>query len=496
MSERQMHTPDLGRNDVRNNSHAVDLSMIDGHEKVLLSALMNGTAELPVTADFFSSLLNKIIFNCVTELTNRSLLSVTDALRVSGELEKVGGAHRITQISGLPHDAANIDYALGCVVDAYRERETTRICKDHIAGKITADSLRAKLDEIQKPVEADGLTVLTLDAILTLPKDEHSCLLGDRLLAKGQSLVIAGQPGLGKSRLALQLAVACISGKPWCGIETHARGLRWLVLQTENGAERLRKDCAALKKWAGDDFDQSLLHIQVFRTDNDGFLCLSDPATVARIEATIRRVQPDGVIADPLRDFSIGDLNSDADMIATLRELSRIVRRGNPDRALVLLHHAIVGRAGIAKAFGLERGGFARNSKALLGWTRAQINVIPGAEDNNEQLVLTCGKNSNGKEFPPIAVRLDPGTMIYEPDTSFDMEGWREEVSAPGKASVKPQIFRELLKKGRDYDKRKVVELVREEKGLGKTRAYELVDQATARKILRFKKTVKTYALA
>src|SRR5207248_2464857 len=164
------------------------------------------------------------------------------------------------------------------------------------------------------------------------------------------------------------------------------------------------------------DFDQSLLHIQVIRSDNDGFLCLDDPKTVARIDATIQFVRPDGILVDPLRDLSIGDPNSDADMIETLRALSRIFRRGNPDRAMSILQHALTGRAGVAKAFGWERAGFARNSKVLLGWARAQINVIPGTPDSNEQLVLTCAKNNNGKMFAPIAIRLNPETMIYEPD--------------------------------------------------------------------------------
>ena len=358
-------------------------------------------------------------------------------------------------------------------------------------GAFKADLLRA-IEDVGKE---QRLTVLTLAEILALPIDEHSCMLGDQLLAKGQSLVIAGQPGLGKSRLALQLAVTCITGRSWCGIETHARGLRWLVLQSENGAERLKADCAALLKWGGD-FDQLLLRIQVIRSDNDGFLCLADPEAVARIDATIQHIKPDGIIADPLRDFGIGDLNSDADMIATLRELSRIVRHGNPDRALVLLHHALTGRAGAAKAFGFERAGFARNSKALLGWARAQINVIPGAEESNEQLVLTCGKNSNGKEFPPIAVRLNSETMIYEPDEDFDMEGWRVEVATAKSSRVQPQILRELLGKSREYDRQEIVAVIREETGVQKTRAYELVRQAQGRGILRFNKISKIYALA
>jgi hypothetical protein len=481
--------------------------MVEGHERTLLAHFLVNEGSIrrypSLKSEHFASPAHSEIFLAIQTLNDDGRSTcfplVQDFLHVRGKLQSNSEKNLVSAIAAdnriTAMDNACFDYALDCVLDAHREREVARIGKELYDGKITADFAREKLDEILKPVAADGLTVLTLDEILALLRDEHSCLVGDRLLAKGQSLVIAGQPGLGKSRLALQLAVACITGLDFCGIETRARGLGWLVLQSENGAERLRKDAAALIKWAGR-FDQSKLLVQVIQSDRDGFLCLGDAASVAAIEATIGRVLPDVIVADPLRDFSIGDLNSDADMIATLRELSRIVWRGNPDRALVLLHHALTGRVGVAKAFGLERAGFARNSKALLGWTRAQINVIPGAEDSNDQLVLTCGKNSNGKEFPSIAVRLNSDTLIYELDTSFDMEGWRQEVSAPGKAGVKPQIFRELLEKGRDYDRKQLVALVREEKGIGNTRAYELVAQAKERGILRFNKMIKSYALA
>jgi hypothetical protein len=110
-----------------------------------------------------------------------------------------------------------------------------------------------------------------------------------------------------------------------------------------------------------------------------------------------------------------------------VRGLAKIVRTGNPHRALITLHHALTGRAGAVKAFGLERSGFARNSKALLGWARAQINVSPGLEDSNEILILTCGRNSNGKEFPPVAVRRNEAG-IYEADPDFDLAAWREHV--------------------------------------------------------------------
>jgi hypothetical protein len=487
-------------------------------EKGVLSSILvsNGAvisdyADRGMSPEWFYIPAHRTIYTVLADLWDAEqpvdLVTVTQALRDRGLLDQVGGAEFLTELSTFAATATNVEFYIGSVREKYILREirasAAQAIRQSDEGQAEPLSVLSALESRIASVRSlcgrngtgDGLTVLTPDEILALPKDEYSCLFGDQLLAKGQSLVIVGAAGLGKTRLAQQFAVACITGQPFCGIETHAQGLRWVILQTENGVERLRADCAALTKHYGK-FDQSLLLIQVVRNEDDGFLCLSDPKTVARIEATIRRAEPDVIVADPLRDFSFGDLNADADMIATLRELSRIVRIGNPERALVLLHHALTGRSGAAKAFGLERSGFARNSKALLGWTRAQINVIPGSEENNEALVLTCGKNSNGREFSPIAVRLNPETMIYEPDPSFDIDEWRQEVGASTRnRGTTPQRLRDLLEKGRDYDKKDIVAIIREETGVGKTRAYELVDQAYSTRILRFNRTIKTYAL-
>ena len=387
------------------------------------------------------------------------------------------------------------EHVQNCVVKIARTPDQHDDLNDWTRAGATVNDLLNAMKDAETAREPERLTVLTVDEILAVPRDEHSCILGDRLLAKGQSLVNAGQPGIGKTLLALQLAAASNVGRDWCGLVTHGRGLRWLVLQTENGLARVQHDLDMLKKWAGPEFDQSLLYVQVVRNDNDGFLCLDDSATVARISNTIQSVQPDVIIADPLRDFGIGNLDSDADMIATLRELSRLVRLGNPDRALVILHHALTGRAGAAKAFGLERAGFARNSKALLGWARAQINIIPGQEDSNETLVLTCGKNSNGKEFSPVAVRRN-GDGIYEVADDFDIESWRQEIVGGGKERrvFNPKVVTEIDWPQRDMEKKQLAKLVVDEVGCGKSRAYSLIDEAMKNKIIKFTRLTRTYA--
>src|SRR5262249_45912914 len=216
-----------------------------------------------------------------------------------------------------------------------------------------------------------------------------------------QQLVFAGIGGIGKSRLLLQLLIAFIIQRAWCGIETHnTKDKPWMLIQTQNGMDRLQTDLSLLKKHFTDDWslvDQNL-KIHTLETDRDLMLHLSDRANASDLESAIREFNPIGVAFDPLIDLAIGDLSKDVDMAATCSVIGRVSRAGNPERAIIVATHAVTGLAAMKKAFGFEAPGFGRNSKVLQSWSRAFINVVPGSEDYSV-LVLTCGKNNDGKFF-------------------------------------------------------------------------------------------------
>jgi len=335
---------------------------------------------------------------------------------------------------------------------------------------------------VEKP-DRKPLTLRKPSEILAMRFDDSDIILGDRLVAKGQPCVIAGAGGLGKSRLLIQLAACCATGRPFLGIPTGGEELRWLILQTENSNRRYQKELAHMKAWLGDDwprFDE-LVTVHTLETDEDGFVSLASPENEARIVDAINAITPGIVAIDPLQDFGMGDLNKDADMLQTVRAMSRIYRKSNPERALVVLHHSLTGRAGATRATGFDRSSFARNSKVLYGWTRAQINLAPYSPDNNDQLVVACGKCSNGREFAPFGIRFNPETFIYEPDPSIDVAGWEREMT--GKADREPLMTPDRVKElcRPLMSKADLAKTIREDCGCARQVAYKYIKRAEQR---------------
>jgi len=336
----------------------------------------------------------------------------------------------------------------------------------------------------------DALIIHKPNEVLAMTFDDSDRILGDRMLATGQSLVIAGAGGLGKSRFLLQLAAATIAGRQFIGLETRRPDLRWLLLQAENSNRRLHDDSSALRNWLGDDWNR--VSEQLLITEDGGFLGLQDMETRRRIANAIRSLKPDVIAWDSLYSFGIGDLNRDEDMNNTLQAIKDLSRSGNPERAIVVLHHALTGKAGAARATGYDRSSHGRNSKVLFAWTRAQINLAPGKADTNDNLVVSCAKCSNGREFPKFAIRLNPSTMIYEPDPDFDLAAWQAEVTGNNKQEplMTPDRVRELCSA---KTKAELAHAIKDDCGCVRQVAYRYIGKAEKIGIIHLNKKTQTY---
>jgi hypothetical protein len=327
------------------------------------------------------------------------------------------------------------------------------------------------------------LTIRTIGEILEMSFNEKELILTNGYLAKGERTAICGMGGVGKSRLIMQLALYCRTGREFLGWSTQGRELRWLFLQTENSCRRLQYDLRRMLS-AFTAEEEEIIKAGVFfhtlESDDDGFLML-DAENSERIVSAITEVGADIVVYDPLRDFGSDDLNADRYMTETLREISRITRRGNPKRIPLIIHHAGTGKAGILKATGFDRSSFGRNSKVLFSWTRAQINVSPGLPDDNSVIVIASAKCSNAREFEPFAAELDDDTMLYQLKEDFDLDAWQHSLASPRGAAgnLSINVVLDLLPLTGSIAKAVVIERLRD-KGIGEKRARGFISTILA----------------
>lgn len=458
-------------------------------------------------AEDFYDLRHKKIFRTASRMCSEG--KVLDSATLSTELRQDGEDALSQYCLELPEktpSAANFPYYLE-LIQALTTRRQVIIDTSHLKdlAEKPNTSRSALLSAARKLGDAftsalsagDGLSLHNLGDFQKMTFNNDDILLGDRLWAKGQSLVLAGSSGVGKSRLVFQLAACMITGRPFLCFPTGGRNLRWLVLQTENSNRRLQTEAIKLQGWLGNDFEKvnQQLIVHSIEKDFDACLNLDDDKNAGRISQCISDTRPDIIVIDPLVDFSIGDLNKDVDMRETLQSLSKICRRNNPERAILVVHHSLTGRAGAAKATGFERSSFARNSKALHGWTRGQINLAPVDAGNNDRLIIACGKCSNGREFEPFGVVLDPDTMTYSEDESIDVSEWEDTVNdrKPNAPLMNSSEVADLCTS--PMTAQSLGKLIQKRCGCPRQNTYRYIKRAEKQGFLQYNKISETYSL-
>jgi hypothetical protein len=345
------------------------------------------------------------------------------------------------------------------------------------------------------PKKDNGLPLWALDDLLNYQPDPKEEIWPGGMLSMGERTALVGAPGVGKSRLALQAALCTLLGKPFLGWETRGTGLKWLFLQTENSARRLKADLGAMTRNLTS--DQKQIVREGMRILNVDALDFSTICMVAghpdrgRILETLSAWNPDIVVIDPLRDAGCGDLNKDADMTETCAGIRNVIRHSNPRRVPLVIHPGRTGAQEASKVFGDDAASFGRNSKVLYGWLRSQINVAPAGLDWPNVVVVGCGKNSNGPRWEPFAARLDERTMIYRrlERGEFDLQAWSDQMGTTSKKKRRdlptPEEIADIIEKAGGEVRGGVnapdglVERLRRQFGLSRFEAQTAIDAAT-----------------
>ena len=159
--------------------------------------------------------------------------------------------------------------------------------------------------------------------------------------------IVGGEPKLGKSFLALDMAVAVASGTPCLGEFPTMRQGRVLLFAAEDALHIVRARLEGIARAAGTEFGSLDVHVITNPT-----VRLDLEADREKLQETVRRMRPVLLVLDPFVRLHRIDENASqhvAPLLAYLRQLQRRYAT-----AVVLVHHA-------------RKGGHVRPGQALRG---------------------------------------------------------------------------------------------------------------------------------
>jgi putative DNA primase/helicase len=274
-------------------------------------------------------------------------ITVSDRLREKGELDSCGGVARVVEISDATTSAEIADYALRCILDAYREREAVQICKLGAAGKIAAGEVREKLDKILSQIPVAGTetnwlatidkATVTSSELRQLRLKPRRKLLGDWFCEGDLGFIFAFR-GVGKTWLALGIARALSEGGKLGEWPAHDR-VKVLYLDGEMPPDLMRERDKGLE---GNTADVEFLNHEILFERTGRVLNITKPEVQAAITDRCVKTGVKVLILDNLSTLASGMRENEADSWELVNNWLLDLRRRKI--AVVIVHHA--GRSG------------------------------------------------------------------------------------------------------------------------------------------------------
>jgi RecA-family ATPase len=218
------------------------------------------------------------------------------------------------------------------------------------------------------------------DLINFRPADDPDCLIGNRWLGKGSTFVLSGEPGHGKSSLALAFLSKWALGEPAFGIDPD-RPLKCVVIQAENDrgdmAEPLQGqiDYRRLSETERASLKQNLIILQDYES--------SGPKFATTLKNIIEDFKPDVVVADPLMTYAGCDLTKTDQVIGFLHNtLSPIIKEAGI--IFGFIHHDRKPTAPNGKKPETRAMFNSLGSVVIQAWAREMISLVCTSEKNKQ----------------------------------------------------------------------------------------------------------------
>ncbi|MDR1785203.1 MAG: AAA family ATPase [Spirochaetaceae bacterium] len=309
------------------------------YERCLLGGYLMGAAiGQDISTAVFCRRANALVFQAIARLmadgVTPDLLTLVDALRKSGTVDEAGGEAYIASLTNSVPTAANTSFYEAQVLAAYRARQTWKALTEAKTTLETRPDFEAAADEARAvlagvtPRGPSGLSFVRVgDLPLRAPDwivkgfletDSFACLFGD--------------PGAGKSFLAMELAACVATGTAFYGLPVKHRGpVLYLAGEGQSGLRR-RFDAWRIVR------QREIAAAPLFM--NQGAISLNDPASLVALGSALGYMKepPVLVVLDTWSRTLGGDDSAPKDAAAGVTALDSIRARFGNFTCLVVHH--------------------------------------------------------------------------------------------------------------------------------------------------------------
>lgn len=246
-----------------------------------------------------------------------------------------------------------------------------------------------QLVEASRPVSVPGPVLVAMSTV----EPEQVAWAWEPFLARGKINLIEGDPDLGKTTLALDIAARLSTGSAMPDGTIAGAPVPTIIISAEDGlADTVRPRLEA----AGADLDRILALRAILEATGERLPAL--PTDFGAIEEAIVRVGAGLVILDPLVALLDGHINTwrDQDVRRVLAPLARMAERTGC--AIVAIRHLNKSRG----SHPMYRGG---GSIGIIGAARVGL-LVAADPDDRERRILATVKNNLAPHPPSLAFRL------------------------------------------------------------------------------------------
>lgn len=436
-------------------------------EEAVLGALMLEKNALTAVIDIlhpevFYKQAHQKIFKAIKDLFASTepidILTVSNRLKSEGELDEIGGAYYITQLTNRVASSANIEFHARILLQKFVQRELIRVSSETIKDAFEdGTDVFELLDQAEQQLfdisehnfrrESLDMRSLVRESIqeIEAAKNSEGNLRGvpsgftdlDRITAgwqKSDLVVIAARPGMGKTAFALTMARnAAMAQKPVAifSLEMSAVQLttRLISSETEITSNKLKKGQLEDHEWEQlNTRVKALIEAPIFIDDTPAL-------SVFELRAKCRRLKEqhniDLIIIDYIQLMRSGDSagNREQEISTISRSLKALAKELNvPVLILSQLNRSVETRGGSKKpqlSDLRESGAIEQDADMVIFIYRPEyydLNVDEAGNDMTGKGEIIIAKHRNGP-LDSINLRFIGQYTKFVDDTPFSLGG-------------------------------------------------------------------------